>query len=778
MLTASYHYFIQRTSFARSMTLGFFLVFYIVHATGQIPVGAWRDHLSYNRATHVALTESKVYCSAGAGLIIYNLDDNSVEKLSKVNGLSDNDISSIRWSDDNQILLIGYNNGNLDIIKDNKIINLSDILRSSVAGSKSINNILFIGNDAYLSTGFGIVVVNLERNEIKDNYFLGEGGVRLEVNDMAFDGTYLYAATSAGLYRADIDAPNLLDFSYWHRVDFLPEAGSAFISAVWFNGKLYTVQMEGPRRYNSYIINNESFEIFTGASFSPFIFRNAGNYLATVRPSFTEIYDAGQALVRRVDTYGFYGINIGDVEIDERTGEIWVADRIFGLVRVRDERFNVLTPPGPYSNRVFSITSYPERTYFAAGGYDLAMTNLWFRGEFSMFRNGKWTLDFGQEYRDVIKVIEHPGNPDNLFIASWGYGLIEYREDRFHERYAADNSSLTSIQAGDYVRIGGIAFDRDGNLWMTNSGVPNPVSVMKADGEWISFPYGATVDHNSIGDLIINRLGQKWVLLPRGGGLFVFENDLPLDETSTDRTRKLRIIDDTGSLISNEVYSIAEDNNGYIWVGTNNGVAIYYNPSRVFTDDEFHAGRIIVSGTRDEDRGYLLNNETVTAIAVDGADRKWLGTEKSGVFLVSPDGRTQIHHFTRHNSPLLDNRITDIAIDPSTGEVFFGTPAGVVSFRSDATAPADAFTDVYVFPNPVRQNYNGPVTITGLVKDAIVKITDISGNLVYETVSTGGQAVWGGRNSRGNRVNTGIYLVFVSSPDGTKSHVTKLMFIH
>jgi hypothetical protein len=382
------------------------------------------------------------------------------------------------------------------------------------------------------------------------------------------------------------------------------------------------------------------------------------------------------------------------------------------------------------------------------------------------------------DIRDVVFVKEHPFDPEIHFLATWGYGLIEYRNGDFHERYGENNSSLQSIiPGGDAVRINGMAFDDDKNLWVTNTGVPEPISVRKANGEWVSFPYGGLINHDYLGALITTRLGQKWVLLPRGGGLFVFDNNNNFSQSSATRTRKFSVTDDNNTLISNEVYSIAEDLNGFIWVGTSNGVAVYFNPSEVFSDGLYHARRIVVSGGSD-DRGYLLNNETVTAIAVDGADRKWFGTEKSGVFLVSGDGTRQIHHFTRQNSPLLSNTITDISIDPSTGEVFIGTSTGVISFRGDATTSQSTFENVYIFPNPVRENYEGPVTVTGLMKDSVVKITDISGNLVYETVSLGGQAIWDGRNSRGRRVQTGIYLVFISNADGSESHVTKLMFIH
>lgn len=742
----------------------------------QVSAGAWRDHLSYRLSTHVAVSEETVYCAAGAGLIVYRKRDNSLEKLSKVNGLSDVGISCIKWSEQNKLLLAGYSNGNIDIISNNTIINLSDILRSPVPGSKSINNILFVGQRAYLSCNFGIVVVNLERNEISETYHLGGGGAELVVNDMAFDGTFLYAATSSGLYRGDINAPNLMDFSYWTMLDFLPEPGALFSSIDWFDGVIYAVQMTGSGSYVTLRIVDDQWNYFSEPSGNPIRLEVYGNYLSLVKGTETEIYSSGNRLVERIDSYGLWDVAMRGVQVDNN-GNLWIADRIHGLVTRTGGTYRILTPPGPYSNSVFSISAYSRRTYFTAGGYTSAHNNLWQNGEYNIIKDGIWTSRLNYDIRDVLYVIEHPDDPETHLLATWGYGIAEYRNGEFYNIHNEENSSLRSIiPGGHFVRIGGMAYDDKKNLWITNPGVPDPVSVRMANGEWRSFPFGGMINHPHLGKIIINNLGHKWVLLPRGGGLFVF--DQGTEGNSGGLNRKFSVTDKNNAIISNEVYSIAEDRNGFIWVGINNGVVVYYDPSKVFSDMNFYAHRVVVSGVKENEAGYLLNNETVTAIAVDGADRKWFGTEKSGVFLVSADGKQQIRHFTMQNSPLLSNTITDIAIDPMTGEVFFGTTAGLVSYRGDATSPHSGFRDVYIFPNPVRENYDGPITITGLIKDSTVKITDISGNLVFETVSMGGLAMWDGRNYRGHRVHTGIYLVFISNSDGSQTHISKLMFIH
>lgn len=234
----------------------------------------------------------------------------------------------------------------------------------------------------------------------------------------------------------------------------------------------------------------------------------------------------------------------------------------------------------------------------------------------------------------------------------------------------------------------------------------------------------------------------------------------------------------TGNIQGNKVFSIACDQDGEIWIGTDNGISVIYSPENVFTGGNYDAQRIIIP--RNDGTGLgdiLLENEFITCITVDGDNNKWIGTDNAGVFLLSPDGMNEIYHFTEEDSPLFSNLITDIAIN-NNGEVFIGTSKGIISFRGESAPPEDTFTDVYAYPNPVREGYTGKIGIKGLVKDADVKITDISGNLIYETRSFGGQAVWNGRNFDGRRAKTGVYLVFIANEDGTETIATKILVIN
>ncbi len=347
-----------------------------------------------------------------------------------------------------------------------------------------------------------------------------------------------------------------------------------------------------------------------------------------------------------------------------------------------------------------------------------------------------------------------------------------YNEDN------TDNAlqNVVNLTPHSYVRIGGMAFDKENNLWITNALVDNPIVVKKATGEWINYNFQNKISNIDIGNIIITQNDDKWVVLPRGQGLFVFNTNNTIDNVNDDTYKKVSLLDADGKIITNDIYSIAEDLDGEIWVGTNQGVVVFYNPQNVFTNNNFYAQQPFIEVNNSVH--HLLSTEIVSAIAVDGANRKWFGTQNGGVFLVSDDGEKQILNFNIDNSPLPSNSITSIAINHNTGEVFFGTGLGIVSYKSTAIIGSQNFDKVYVYPNPIKPDYHGLITIKGLVADVNVKITDITGNLVYETKANGGEAVWDGNNFSGNRVHTGVYIIFCTNDDGSKSFITKLLFIN
>jgi ligand-binding sensor domain-containing protein len=744
---------------------------------GQQTIGSWESHLSFKEAVHLADGSDRIYCATKSGLFFYHKTDHTVQTITKVEGLSDLDVSCIVWDNSRDLLVVAYKNTNIDLIEDNVIHNIPDIKRKQLMGNKTIHNSLIIGDFAYLSCGFGIVVLNLEKKEIRDTYYIGENGSQSNVYDMSFDGTWLYAATESGVYKADINSPNLIDYNNWSRISDLPYPTRSYSTVTWFGGRLYACLDNASENADSlYFYETGSWNLFQTTEDSHIYHVGESNgKLVVVTRNWVTLYNSDNIEIQK---HIHDGPNHAIVEQDNT---LWVADRFSGLIRYPDPwTSEKICPVGPLSNRVASIAVMEDNIYTVAGSVNSSWNNTFSHAEVNLFSQGIWEGSTTVDYRDLIHVSIDPGNEDHIFAASWGYGLLEYTGSELIAIHDANNSTLQSVIPGeDYCRLGGTVFDENRNLWVSNSGVSEPISVLQPDGTWISYNLDGELQVSALGRLINTADNHKWVLCHQGQGLFAFDVNATLDDVSDDSYRKFNVVDVNGNIISNYVYSFAEDKDGHIWVGTDKGIVVYYSPSRVFSEDLFYGQQIIVP--RNDGTGLadiLLQNERVNAIAIDGANRKWIGTSKAGVFLLSEDGLEEIHHFTMENSPLLSNNIIDITIDGNSGIVYVGTDQGLISYKSTAIEGKEFFSDVYVYPNPVREDYNGEIVITGLVGDVNVKITDIRGNLVYETTSLGGQAIWDGNTFSGDRVQTGVYMVFCTNEDGSQTHITKLLVIN
>lgn len=749
----------------------------VIQLKAQIGVGEWRDHVPVNNAIDVTQSASKVYIASTQGIFSYHKSNHSLEKFTKVNKLSDIGISAIEYSNDNEVLAIGYSNGNLDLIFNHEIFNLSDIKREMINGSKSINHILFIDEFAYLSCGFGIVVVNLDKKEIKDTYYIGDLGDIVQVNEMAFHNNYLYAATNQGIYIADYTNQNLIDYSNWQRITEIPSYSSSF-NAVYISDD-YILVNQNNESFNdvlySYSVESGMWQLFNSENDVIRSISSGNSEIQIVTDRKILLYNENLNFQDSIADTEIPSLRPSDVLVDENNN-YWIAEKGRGLIKYKNTNYEIIYPNAPYSADAYGVEAYGDKVFITGGGITPQWNNMFINGAVYIFQNEQWSSYFNYNVKDYLDVAIDPYNKNHYYLTSWGAGLIEYMNNEIVNTYNEDNSPLQSIISGaDYIRISSATFDDFNNLWITNSSVEYPIVVKKADGEWSRFYFDQQISNLLIGDVIVTQNNHKWVILPNGNGLFVFDDNNTIDNENDDFTKKLSILDENGKIITNHVYSIAEDLNGTIWLGTNEGIVLYHNPESVFEDDQFHANRIIL--TVGEVTQYLLNTEVVTSIDVDGANQKWIGTQSSGVYLVSEDGTEEINHFTEENSPLLSNKIYDVGINHESGEVFFATDKGLISYRGSATMGSDEYRDVYVYPNPVRENYSGEITIRGLVSDVNVKITDISGNIVYETQAKGGQATWSGKDFSGRRPSTGVYLVFCSNDDGTKTYITKLLFI-
>lgn len=746
---------------------------------GQGSVGSWQDHLSYSTSHDLACSGQKVYSSAGSAVLVYDIPSKSVSSLSRVTGLNETLISTLAWCEEEETLIIVYRNTGVDLVRKGIIYNMPDIKNKYIPGLKEIYSITVEGSRALLSGSFGIVVIDLSGRYVVDTWKPGPDGENNAVYETTFLGNSIYAATASGVYSAGAGSQGLSYFGNWELLQDLPSPSSKYTVAT-TSGSALLLNKPGssssPDSLFRVIPGQNATLILTGPEGTIRSVDSDGINITVATSSSVKILSSQGTVSLEISGYGWASANPVKAVMNGET--LWIADASSGIVSTDDYyNYENHTLPGPYTNNVADISFAGNDFYITGGTVDNAWGNVYRPLQVFTGSGNNWHshILYGSSDRDAMRVISDPLDNTHFFVSSWGNGLYEFRDAEVINNYNQYNSPLTSMITGEnYTRICGLAYDDEGNLWMTQSGVPGNLKALTPEGSWIITPVSLNVPVT--GDMIIDRQGYIWVILPRGYGLMVYDPAGTPGITSDDRYISLQV-EDTEGHVMNNLFSIAEDNAGNIWIGTDAGPAVYYNPGKVFSD-AVKASRIKIprndgSGLAD----YLLGTETVTAICVDGADRKWLGTMSSGAYLMSDDGKNELQHFTGTNSPLPSDNIVAIDINSLSGEVWLGTSEGIVSYRGDATAGKDDYSAIYVFPNPVREDFEGVVTITGLVENSSVKITDVSGNLVYETTSTGGQATWDLHNYKSSRVTTGVYLVFCSNEDGSLAGITKMLVI-
>ncbi len=749
--------------------------------SAQIPIGIgqWRTHVPYRNASSVANADNKVYVSGNVFFFSYDKGTGELTKYDKVTGLSDVGVTLVKYNSFNSTLFVAYENTNIDLISNNELYNIADIKRKLIVGDKQINNVYFLDDIAYLSMSFGMVVLDMTKKEIKDTWHIGDNGADIKVFSFTSDGSHFYAATEKGVKMADMDASNLASYEAWSLAPGL-RAGTAS-DIVTFGNDVFVNMSDTIFEFNG--TNWTAFYSDTSWRIANILV--SGSKMMICESSETEDY-VGRVKVN--DGAGFTAYTHPDLRIPvdgeiAQDGNLWIADGINGLVGIKNgEVQSPVFPNGPGSTNVQGMSADRGQLWVAPGGVSSSFNYLYNSdGIFShsdIWRNyNQYTNPELIDVQNIWQAKVHP-SVDKAYFASWYSGLLETGNGSF--TVYDQNNSILKGRIGDPARtlVGGLAFDSYNNLWLTNSEAigENQIIVIKADGEWLSFrPQGIT--GKAITDVIVDDYDQKWFIIPRTANqsIVVFNHGATIENPNDGDACKIFGSGAGNGNLPDIVLCLAKDRDGEIWVGTQQGIAVFYCPSAVFSEQGCEAQQIIV--TVNGVAGYLLETEVVNAIAVDGANRKWVGTN-NGVFVLSPDGTEQINYYTEDNSPLISNNIMDIAIDGETGEVFIGTEKGIVSIRGEATEGDEEHHGVLVYPNPVKETYDGPIAIKGLADNANVKITDVNGVLFYETVALGGQAVWNGRNYNGERAKTGVYLVFSSNEDGSSTNVTKLLIIN
>jgi hypothetical protein len=457
----------------------------------------------------------------------------------------------------------------------------------------------------------------------------------------------------------------------------------------------------------------------------------------------------------------------------------WVADQFACLSHFGSAlTYEQYIPDSPQGTASGEMMVYNDVLYATAGSVNDAW-NYQYNGDgIYAFTNGGWNNTNRYKYNAIDSLLDYvtiavDKKDETVWAGSYGGGLLHIKPGPVFEIFKQNNLGATVGDPTSY-RVAGLAFDAENNLWVSNFGAAQPLRVRKSDGNWKNFTLPFSLFENALAQIIVDDNNYKWIAAPLGNGLICFDHGTSIDNTGDDKWKRFGVGAGNGNLPNNDVLCVARDKSGFIWVGTADGIGVIQCPELVFAGAGCDAVWPVVPNGNFA--GYLFKGVEVKSIAVDGADRKWVAT-KNGVFLISATGEKVIYQFTEDNSPLLNNEVKKIAIDGKTGEVYFATQKGICSFRSTATEGTETNEDVLVFPNPVPPGYTGTIGIRGLVNNAVVKITELDGRLVFQTRALGGQAVWDGRNYKGQKISSGVYLVLVSDDGRKERTAAKIFFI-
>ncbi|MCB0640145.1 MAG: hypothetical protein KDC44_00835 [Phaeodactylibacter sp.] len=744
-----------------------------------VGIGDWIAYLPYARGLHVTQSSSTVYYTTDWSILMIDKEEQTVERFSKVDGLSNVGMGVIKFNPFSDILIVVYSNSVIDLVKPDGIYTLFDITNfQGITGDKEVYDI-FVENDryAYLATNYGISKIDLFSNQFPFTTFTG-----VPINQVAIYDGYLYAAADDGLYRIDVGNAFPEDFTNWERMGLeqgWPDDYSVSDIAV-YNDQLYLGMNDSLFTYNG---TDRDF-LYTDPLFLiSFLTAENEHLLAGFR-----CIDNCQGKVFKYDTENNATplpsncIDIPYYAVEDQYGTIYCADdfRNFRILPAGTDDCQRLSLNAPYSHNVDEITTHNDEVWIASGGYASNYTYLNRSDGFFSMIDRQWrvhnqsTDPILTEVFDFVDIKVHPEN-GKVYAASYYDGLVEYDRTNY-TIFNETNSSLTNaIGDTNRTRVSGLAFDQENNLWITNfTAEDGPLSVLTNEGEWRNFRPSCNQDQ--LLDIAVDFNGYKWIVVGSTGvGLIVFDEG-DLNVATDDRCRL--ITSNNTNLPSNRVNCMAVDLDGDVWVGTEQGTIVFECGSNVFENDCTGSLRIV---EQDNFGAYLLETENIRTIAVDGANNKWFGTD-NGIFVQSPNGEQQIAFYDVNNSPLFDNIINDIAINANDGEVFIGTNKGLQSIRGKATGAEDFnSSSPNVFPNPVRPEYDGPIAVSGLAQNANVKITDVNGQLVYEAKASGGQIVWDGTDYNGRRASSGVYLVFSTSSNSLNAPntvVAKILFIN
>ncbi len=747
------------------------------YAQNQLPaIGNWREHLPYQGANDLAASGNKVYAATTYSLFSVDLESGEQERISRVSGLSETGISTIQFDPVSKKLYIAYLNSNLDVLDAKGIHNIPELKRENISGDKNIYHIFPDNNRVYLSTGLGVIVLDAEKLEIRETWFIGNNGDHVRTSGFVKSNGFFYAATEEGLKRIAITSNNPADFNNWSNVSGANGLPPGPVKAVVeYNNKTIALHND-----SLYVENAGNWSLFFGNGWPVVSVNVSENKLFLSQRQST---GASQVLILNTDGSVQKNMQYGGVisfpkKAISLNNETRIADLFGGLSRWRSNDPEVFKPNSPFDISSGGMTVFKDVLYATAGSVNESWNYLYNRGGIYKLQDGSWnafnqyTYPVLDSLMDFITAVVDPRD-ESVWAGSYGGGLLHITRDGQLEIFKQNSPIGATVGDPTSYRVSGLAFDAENNLWISNFGSNRQLHVLKNDGSWMSYVAPFTLNINAAAQIVIDDANQKWILSPLGNGIIVFDHNNTIDDPNDDKWRMYRQGAGLGNLPSSEVLALAKDKSGFIWIGTGDGIAVVQCPYEAFITGCEAVWPII---KEDAFANYLFKGQQVRSIAVDGADRKWIATS-SGAWLVSPDGDKVLAHFNETNSPLLSNDVKSITINGSNGEVFFATAKGIISFRGSATEAAETKNNVLVYPNPVPPGYNGSIGIKGLPENSTVKITELNGRLVYQARSLGGQAIWNGLDYNGRQASSGVYLVIAVDDKRQEKLVSKIVFI-
>ena len=747
----------------------------------------WKVYASYHNPTKSVEMGGRMYVVANGDLYSYGTDDQSVETYDKAGVLNDYGIYDIEASNATNEVVVIYDNGNIDLMSaDGSVYNVSE-LKSKTLNDKTLNDAMIDGTLLYISTNSGLAILDLSRKVFKNIYYWG-----CAVKSTTISNGYIVAATDKGVYWGNMSA-NLLDPANWQQIS----TNTSFTKFLKAGSALYGVAGKLQR------ITDVATFTFTQVSGD-----NIANSWTCGGKVFYTIADKTMKSVDEAGTITVYSSPFAINHLSQRGGTYWAACGENGFLGMSlngtdfVQTIGDVTPNSPIRNFSYRMQMTGNRLLVAGGNFTYPSDDR--VGTVMKYEDGKWQefqenfMEDKRLYVNATDVVQDPNDTEHHWVGTRTSGIYEFKDYKYVRNLNSDNSALESIlpkssSYNRYVWVTALAYDNGGNLWMCNNQCETIVRILKPDGKWLDYYYDVIHYFQTFDYVRFDRRGWAWINSRRTtnvsdisgvasmGGVLVVNTNGTID-TQKDDTYKFYhtlVNQDNMSYDIDQFFVMQEDMDGAVWLGTTSGLFVANEPENIFSSD-YKFTQIKVA--RDDGTGladYLLNGVWVTCIAIDGANRKWIGTAGSGVLLISADGQEELQHFQKDNSPLLSDVINDIKINGETGEVFFATDLGLCSFTSDAVEAEETLetNNIKVFPNPINPESRQMVRITGLAWDTDVKIANAAGRLVYEGTSNGGEFTWNCKTTSGKRVATGVYYILATDSDGKKGAYAKVLVV-